>query len=95
MNRVLAEDVRSLVVAHLETSLAARGLKPQEIGDDFDLLTEGVIDSLGIIELIMALEQYLDMQIDFEDLDPENLTVIGPFCRYIEAKSNGANTRTP
>ncbi len=95
MNRVVAEDVRSFVVAHLEASLAARGLKPQDIPDDFDLLTEGVIDSLGIIELIMALEQYLDMQIDFEDLDPENLTVIGPFCRYIEAKSNGAHTRTP
>ncbi|MFQ5792389.1 MAG: GNAT family N-acetyltransferase [Acidobacteriota bacterium] len=93
MNRVLAKEVRSLVLAHLETPLAANGLHPRDVPDDFDLLTGGVIDSLGFVELLAAVEQHFGIQIDFEDLDPENLTVIGPFCRYIEEKSSGATGR--
>lgn len=88
MNRVLAEEVRSLVLTRLQGSLSARGLRPEDVPDDFDLLTEGVIDSLGIVELIAAVEQQFDIQIDFQDLDAEDLTIIGPFCRYIQLKSD-------
>ncbi len=94
MNRVLAEDLRSFITGRLELPLAARGLKPEDVPDDFDLLAEGVIDSLGIVSVIADLEQHFGIQIDFEDLDPENLTVIGPFCRYIEEKSNLADTKS-
>ena len=90
MTRVSAEDVRAIVLRELEAPLAAKGLKPQDVPDNFDLLTEGVIDSIGIVEMITALEQHFAMQIDFEELDPEHLTVIGPLCRYIAAESGGA-----
>jgi len=88
MKRITADQVRAVMLASLETQLAAQGLQPQDIRDDFDLLTEGVIDSLGLIELIANIEKHLGIEVDFEDLDPENLTVVGPFCRYIEEKSN-------
>ena len=90
MSHVTAQDVRSVLLLHLQIPLAARGLKPDEVPDHFDLLTEGVLDSLGIVELIAVVEKCFDLQIDFEDLDPENLTIVGPFCRYIESKSEDA-----
>ncbi len=95
MNPVLAKEVRSFVLNMLEGPLAAKGLNPENVPDEFDLLTEGVIDSLGLVELIAAVEEHFHIRIDFEDLYPENLTVIGPFSRYIETKSSTLNTRKP
>jgi len=94
MKRVLAQEVRSLVLTNVGHLLAAKGLNPAEVPDDFDLLMEGVIDSQGLIELILAVEQKFQLQLDFEELDPEHLTVMGPFCRYIEEKSGAANQQT-
>jgi len=74
----------------LETRLAAQGLKADDIPDDFDLLTKGVVDSLGILELIANVEEHFEITIDFEDLTPENLTIVGPFCRYVEQKSDAS-----
>lgn len=95
MSPVLAREVRSFMLSTLENPLLARGLNPQQVPDDFDLLTEGVIDSLGLVELITAVEKQFDIMIDFEELDPENLTIVGPFCRYIEEKTNNSSTHSP
>ena len=63
----------------------AKGLAAQDVPDDFDLLTEGVIDSLGIVQMIAALDAHFGVAIDLEELDPEQLTVIDPLCRYVAA----------
>ena len=87
---VSAERIRAFVLGRLQTSLAATHLEPHNVPDDFDLLTEGVIDSLGIVELISAVEEQFGIEVDFEDLDAEELTIVGPLCRYI-ARRSGAN----
>ena len=94
MNRLEATVVRSFLLSLLEGPLALLGLDPKDAPDDFDLLTRGVVDSLGFIELITAVERHFDIQIDFENLDPEEFTVLGPFCRYIEQQCNGAGDQT-
>lgn len=95
VKRVSAQEVRSLVLSSVETQLAALGLKPEDTPDDFDLLTQGVIDSLGILELIANVETHLGITIDFEDLTPEDLTIVGPFCRYVAEKSATGNGQEP
>ena len=90
MSSILVEEIRSFVLARLATPLAAKRLTPQDVPDDFDLLIEGVIDSLGIVELIVAVQEQFGIEIDFEDLDAEDLTIVGPLCRYIEEKSGSA-----
>jgi acyl carrier protein len=81
------EDVRSLVLEKLQPSLEAKGLSAEDIPDNYDLLTEGLIDSMGILQLISEVEKRFGISVDFEDLDPENLTIIGPFCRHIAKKA--------
>jgi len=85
MTEVSVKAVRDLLLAHLEEPLAALGLKSTDVPDDFDLLTEGVIDSLGIVQMIAALDAHFGVAIDLEEFDPEQLTVIGPLCRYVAA----------
>jgi acyl carrier protein len=87
MTAVTAEYVRSLVLEKLQPSLTAKGVRVEDVPDNYDLLTEGVIDSMGILQLITEVESRLGTTVDFEDLDPENLTVIGPFCRHVAKKS--------
>jgi acyl carrier protein len=79
MSRLSAAEVRDYVVRSLD-------LAP-DTPDDFDLLTSGVIDSFGVIELITDVNERFGLDIDFEELDPEGLTVVGPFSRHVAAMS--------
>jgi acyl carrier protein len=56
-----------------------------DIPDDFDLLLSGVIDSFGILEMISAIEDEFQIQLDLALLDAEDITKIGPLTRYIAA----------
>ena len=46
------------MLAELADPLLERGVDPSRVGDDFDLLTSGMIDSLGILELIEAVNEH-------------------------------------
>ena len=78
-----AADVRAFVVADLADALTENGIDPDAVGDDFDLLTSGVIDSFGILELIADVNEHFGIEIDFEELDPEGLTIVGQFSTYV------------
>ena len=53
-----------------------------------DLLLSGVIDSFGILEMISAIEQEFQIQVDLALLDAEDITRIGSLARYIAATAN-------
>src|SRR5437762_982190 len=50
--------------------------------DSCDLLLSGVIDSLGLVELMTALQERCGREIDFDALDPEQMTKVGPLCDF-------------
>ncbi|HVH71695.1 MAG TPA: acyl carrier protein [Candidatus Dormibacteraeota bacterium] len=91
MSAITSDQVRALVLSRLQALIVTAGLRPEEINDDLDMLTEGLIDSMGIVELITSIERDFGVAIDFAELDPENLTIIGPFCRYVAEKSRNGN----
>jgi acyl carrier protein len=91
MTQVSAGQVRAFVLASLEPSLEEIGLSPDAVQDSFDLHDSGVIDSFGLIELVAAVEEAFSLDIDFEDLDPDDLTVVGTFCRYVEERSQNGH----
>jgi acyl carrier protein len=78
-----ADTVRRFILERVEPELAADGLTSRETPDDYDLLAEGVIDSFGIVDLIGALEERFDVRLDFEGVDPDEITVIGPLSAYV------------
>ena len=86
-----AADVRSFVLAELAPALGDAGLTPQDVADDLDLIDARIIDSLGMLEVIGAVEAHFGLDIDFEELDPELLSAIGPFSRFVAAEAaNGS-----
>ena len=84
MTVVRADEVKRFIISHLADSLKENGSLQKEIADDFDLMKRGIIDSIGLILLISAIEEQFNIEVDFEDLDTEYITVIGSICKYIE-----------
>lgn len=83
-----ARDVKALILACLEPFMGAgRSLRPEDVPDDFDIRAEGVVDSLGFVQLITDLEEQLGFDIDLAELDPIDLTTVGPLSRHIAAIS--------
>ena len=79
-----SEQIRLFLQQYiLEKSVVGGEEKPGELADDCDLLLSGMIDSLGLLDLMSAIQQHCQREIDFEALDPEQLTVVGPLCRYV------------
>jgi acyl carrier protein len=87
VSQVSAERIRALILSECAGSLALFGNTAESVPDDFDLRAHGVIDSLGFLELVVALESVLGCELDFEALEPEHLTVIGPLSRYVAAQA--------
>ena len=83
MPQVTAETVRALILAECSEAIGALGLDTDALEDDFDLRMSGVIDSLGFLELVTALERDLGIALDLGDLPAEELTVLGPLAKAV------------
>lgn len=83
-NTISREDVRIFLKEYLAEKLSAQGKNfPRELPDDCDLLLSGMIDSVGLLDLMSAIQRHWEREIDFEALDPEEMTIVGPLCRYV------------
>jgi acyl carrier protein len=61
----------------------ADGLK-----DDTSFLEGGIIDSTGVLELVTFLEEEFSIDVDDEDLIPENLDTINNVVAYVGRKTS-------
>ena len=57
-----------------------------EIKPDDDLLATGVIDSLGILQLVMFVEEHFAVQIPDEDVLVENFRTIAVLTDYLDKR---------
>ncbi len=57
-----------------------------KVDRDDSLVETGVIDSLGILELVDFVETRFDLRIPEDELLPENLDSIGNITRYLTQK---------
>ncbi len=55
--------------------------------EDTSFLDEGIIDSTGVLELVTYLEEEFEIEVEDEELIPENLDSISNIAVYLERKS--------
>lgn len=89
MPAVDAQTIRMAVLAMYAEKFQQRQIPPDALDDGFDLLREGIIDSLGILEMITRLEEQFGQSLEFADLDPEQLTKVGPLARHLAGQMRG------
>jgi acyl carrier protein len=92
VNGPTPDDVRVFVADFLNQKLKDRDRGPlTDLPDDYDVLLSGVLDSLAFVEMIIAAGEHFAGEIDFESLDPEEMTVVGPLCMFVsEQLRNGS-----
>lgn len=54
---------------------------------DASLTQGGTIDSMGVLELIMFIEEEWGFKIPDEDTTPENLDTVGRIAAYVAART--------
>ncbi|MGA1989381.1 MAG: acyl carrier protein [Candidatus Sulfotelmatobacter sp.] len=55
--------------------------------DDVQLLESGIIDSLGVLDVVGFLEQTFNIRVDDDDLTPENFGNVKCIGSFVEKKS--------
>lgn len=75
-NEILAEEIYTYIKNELNHS------------SDFDsaasIVKEGIVDSMGILTLVSFLEKRYHVEIDFEEITPDNFKNIGAITRFIK-----------
>jgi len=59
------------------------------LDNDTSFLENGIIDSTGILELVMFLDDEFNVEIDDEELVPENLDSINNIHKFLIRKNGG------
>ncbi len=57
-----------------------------ELAGDASLTQAGVLDSMGVLELIMFIEERFGIKVPDEDTLPENLDSIDRIVRYLSGR---------
>jgi acyl carrier protein len=65
------------------------GMNPDDLTDNDSLLDKGIIDSTGILEVIGFLEETYGIQIEDEELVPENLDSVHNLVGFVNKKKSG------
>jgi acyl carrier protein len=57
-------------------------------GDDASFLEEGIIDSVGFMELVAYVQQTYGIEVGPEDLVPDNFDSVNKLARYVASKKS-------
>lgn len=59
-----------------------------QLSDDASFLEEGIVDSTGVLELVMFVEETFGFAVQDEDIVPDNFDSVTNLAAYIGRKSN-------
>ena len=57
-----------------------------QLQDDVSFLEEGIVDSTGVLELVMFVEETFGLEVDDEEVVPENFDSVERLARYIRQR---------
>jgi acyl carrier protein len=77
------------IKSHLHQFIRATFLDDRaELSDDTSLLESGLIDSTGVLELILFLESDFGITVGDEDAVPENLDTINRIAAFVASRQS-------
>lgn len=72
--------IRSFLVEHFPSA------RNHALGDDDHLLANGILDSLGVLDLVGYLEREFGIAVADEDLVPEHFETLRHLTTFVEEK---------
>ena len=85
---LIGYSTKQFILEHFPSS------RRRPLGDSDPLLESGVIDSMGVLDLVAFIEREFNVTVDDEELIPENFQNIARIAAYVEKKQkqNGGCT---
>lgn len=78
----ILDNIERFMLDQIAIGVGIRSLAPDE-----DLLDLGLIDSLGIMKLIVFIEDSFGVRIEDSEIVPENFQSLSRMARFVEQKS--------
>ena len=78
-----AQRIRQLMTENLTYSGSW-----SEVDEDYPLLAKHVIDSLGMLKLVSLIEEEFDVEIDHDDVVPDNWKTIRDIAALVDSKKS-------
>jgi acyl carrier protein len=60
-----------------------------------DLIAGGFLDSLSLVELLLALEEEMAVRIKIDDLEIDNFRTLANLAQFIAARAGGGRSSLP
>jgi len=77
----ILENLKKILLTEIAVDLGKKSLDPDE-----DLLEQGIIDSLGIMKLVLFMEETYGIAVADEEVVPENFQTVSMMVRFVEQK---------
>jgi acyl carrier protein len=75
------KTIKEFMISHF-----LKGDATKTISDDSSFLEGGIIDSVGVLELVAFIEEKYGFRVEDEELVPENLDSVEKLVAYIQSK---------
>jgi acyl carrier protein len=66
---------------------------PSELTDDLSLIDSGIVDSTGMLDVILFIEETFDIQVADSETVPDNLETITRIAAYVARKRSASEAR--
>lgn len=62
-----------------------------ELGDADPLLGRGIVDSMGVMEIVVFIEEQYGLQVDDADITEENLGSLNAITAYVTSRASAGS----
>jgi len=78
----ISEDLKKVLLTDIAVDSGKKSLGPDE-----DLLGQGILDSMGIMKLIVYIEETFGIKIEDEEIIPENFQTLNSLIAFVGKKT--------
>lgn len=79
-------DIKQVLRDHIRRNYLGAASR-SDFGDDDSFLRDGIIDSIGILELAQFVQETFDIRVDTADILPAHFDTLNKLERYIAART--------
>lgn len=79
----ITDSVRQFILEHFPSA------RRRPLGEGDALLQSGIIDSMGVLDVVTFIENDFGITVNDDDLTPENFQTIGQIATYVQKKKSG------
>lgn len=65
---------------------------PEDLRAEDSLLDSGIVDSMGVLSIVVWLEDEFGVMVDDEDVVPENIDSVANLVRYVSTRLDETGT---